>query len=211
MGLLTISLRSMSLRLPLRLPLRPIPLAQRLVLCACLAFLLLSAAYVLQYLLGYQPCHLCLKQRIVWWALLVCAAAPSCLPLLKRRKIVLTKPVLASPILLASLCAALLALAGGTLAVFHAGGERGWWSLTLLCEGFAFDPAMTTEELRTLLLTQAPVSCDEPALRVFGLSLSEYNALFSFFVLGWLAEGLRRELALNSTKSRSKLNLERDA
>ena len=201
--MLTISLQPLSLRL--------VPLARRLVLCACLAFLLLSAAYVLQYLLGYQPCHLCLKQRIVWWALLVCAAAPSCLPPPLRAKFVLTKPVLATPILLASLCAALLALAGGALAGFHAGGERGWWSLTLLCEGFTFDPAMTTEDLRALLLTQAPLPCDEPALRVFGLSLSEYNALFSFFVLGWLAQGLRRELASNSTKSRSKLNVERNA
>ncbi len=113
-----------------------------------------------------------------------------------RAKLV-TKPVLVTPALLASLLASLLALAGGALSVFHAGGERGWWSLTLLCEGFAFDPDMTTEELRTLLLTQKPVPCDEAALRVFGLSLSEYNALFSFFVLGWLADGLQRELAQN--------------
>ena len=162
-----------------------ISLRRRLASCAVLALLLLSAAYALQYLLGYQPCSLCLKQRVLWWAMLVCLAALSCVPSLRR-----TQPVVTAAALLASL----LALAGGALAVFHAGGERGWWNLRLLCEGFAFDPDMTTEDLLALLQTRQVVSCDEPALRLFGFSLSEYNALLSLFVLGWLADGVRREL-----------------
>ncbi len=168
-------------------------LRRRLVLCAALALLLLAAAYALQYLFGYQPCSLCLKQRLAWWGVLVGVAAVSLLPERRRTQLVLRA---------AALLASLLVLAGGGLAVFHAGGERGWWTLTLLCEGFTFDAAMTTEDLRTLLQTRKPVPCDEPALRVFRLSLSEYNALFSFFVLGWLADGVRRERAQDLRRGR---------
>ena len=154
-------------------------LRRRLLLSAALALFLLVAAYVLQYLLGYQPCSLCLKQRIVWWLLLV-ITIPSWLPepLLPKRALQIT-----------ALTASLLALAGGALALFHAGGERGWWRVTLLCEGFSFDPDTSPEDLHTMLLSREAVPCDEPALRLFGLSLSEYNALFSFFVLGWLLQG----------------------
>ena len=166
-------------------------LRRRLLLCAVLAVLLLSAAYALQYLLGYQPCSLCLKQRIVWWAVLVCAALALLLSDAPRAPRLMPR-VFMTATLLVSLLTSLLLLAGGALAVFHAGGERGWWTLTLLCEGFAFDPDLTTQDLRSLLLARKPVSCDEPALRLFGLSLSEYNALFSFSVLGWLAHGVRR-------------------
>ena len=165
-----------------------ISLRRRLVLCAALALLLLSAAYILQYLFGYQPCSLCLKQRVAWWALLVCLAAVLFLPSPLRSQRVLTAATL-----LATLLASLFAVAGGVLAVYHAGGERGWWTLTLLCEGFDFAPDLTPQDLRTLLLTRKPVSCDEPALRLFGFSLSEYNALFSFCVLAWLLDGVRRE------------------
>lgn len=160
--------------------LRRASLSSRLRIGAQLAFVLLLAAYVLQYLFGYQPCALCLQQRVLWWLLLLLCALSQL-------------PIIARAVYLFSLVAFLLLLASVSLSLYHVGGERGLWSLTLLCEGFALTPDLGVEELREILLAREVVSCQRVSLRLLGLSLAEYNAIFSLLLASLFADGLLRE------------------
>lgn len=152
-------------------------IADCLLICALLSLALLTTAYALQYLFGYKPCELCLQQRAFWWILLaICTIAQ-----LMRSS--------AALYFIACACS-LLMLASACLAIYHAGGERGWWSLALFCKGLEIQPNLTVQELHDLLLTQDVVTCNKPSLRLLGLSLAEYNVLFSLSLAVLLATKL---------------------
>ncbi len=172
-------------------------LSSRLRLGAKLAFSLLLVAYALQYLFGYQPCVLCLQQRALWWLLLLlCTLSQLFVQFSSGRfssgRFFGQLPSLRRALYLSSQIALLVMLASLSLSLYHAGGERGLWSLTLLCEGFALKPDASIEELRELLLARDVVSCEQVSLRLLGLSLAEYNAIFSLLLALLFADGLWR-------------------
>jgi disulfide bond formation protein DsbB len=72
----------------------------------------------------------------------------------------------------------LLFAAGTVLAFYHVGVEHHWFAGPTACTGSATG-AQTIDELRAQLLGRQPVNCDEPAWRMFGISLAGWNALTS--------------------------------
>ena len=152
---------------------------------AVLAFALLLGAYILQYFFGYQPCELCLQQRVIWWLLLVVFLLAQ-LPLARKSRACGYRGIY---LRLWSMVALLLLLASFGLSLYHAGGERGLWALSLFCDGAGFSSALTQDltvaALRELLLTREVVACEKASLRLLGLSLAEYNAMVSL-LLAWL-------------------------
>lgn len=136
------------------------------------ALALLGAAHAFEQFGGLAPCNLCLKQREVLWAA-VAIAAPSTLWTLfsgARR---------GSPRIAAFLLFAVLAT-GAITALFHAGGEAGWWALPATCAGGGGE--IDLESLTALALGHGPaervVPCDAVAWR-FGLSMAGWNTLIS--------------------------------
>ncbi|HEV2957388.1 MAG TPA: disulfide bond formation protein B [Xanthobacteraceae bacterium] len=125
-------------------------------------------AYYFEYVLHYQPCQLCLEQRIPYYvaiplALVVALAARLAAP---------------RPLLIAGFAALALAMAiGEWLAVYHAGVEWHWWPGPQECSG---DPnfgrtGSLLDQLKTVIIAR----CDEAAWRLFGLSLAGYNAVIA--------------------------------
>jgi len=74
--------------------------------------------------------------------------------------------------------AALAFLIGAGLAFYHVGVEQHWLAGPTACTG-GTSGADTVEALKAQLLGRQPVNCDEPAWRLFGVSLAGWNLLAS--------------------------------
>ena len=184
-----------------RVSLLSLSLRSRLRLGAVLAFALLLGAYILQYFFGYQPCELCLQQRVIWWLLLLVFALSQFplaqlplaqLPFVQRR----ADSYRGRYLRLSSMVALLLLLASFGLSLYHAGGERGFWQLSLFCDGAGFSSSLTqgltVEELGELLFAREVVACEKASLRLLGLSLAEYNVMVSAFLAWLFGDGIIR-------------------
>lgn len=162
---------------------RAAPIAAVALVIAAVGAATILGAYVFEYGLHYQPCPLCLEQRIPYYV-----GIPLALVLALAAKFAAPRPVL-----IAGFAALALAMAiGAGLAAYHAGVEWHFWAGPQECSG---DPnfgraGSLLEQLNTVIV----VRCDEAAWRLFGVSLAGYNAVISA-VLGCIAVwGLRATL-----------------
>jgi disulfide bond formation protein DsbB len=161
-------------------PPRPAPAAGAALAIAAVGAATILGAYFFEYVLHYQPCPLCLEQRIPYYvaiplSLLVAVAAKRQAP---------------RPLLLAGFAALAIAmLVGAVLAAYHAGVEWQLWAGPQECSG---DPNFgRTGSLIEQLNTVRVVRCDEAAWRLFGVSLAGYNVLISTALAGVALWGLR--------------------
>lgn len=150
--------------LPLRALTQPPP-AAALVLAAAVATL--AGAWTFQSL-GFEPCELCLKQRLPYYAALPLAAAA--LFLARNGGTAAARALLA-------LLAAIF-FAGALLAIYHAGVEWKFWAGPTGCTGDFVKPA-SMEAFRQQLSAVRVVRCDEVSFRLLGLSLAGWNFLVS--------------------------------
>lgn len=127
--------------------------------------LALAGAHASQHWGGLLPCELCLWQRVPYWAALGLGLAA------------LALPRLAGPIVV---LAVLLLGGNAALAAYHAGVEWQFWpNILARCAPPPGPPARTVEDLMRALAAQPVVRCDEPAIRVAGLSMAGWNALYA--------------------------------
>lgn len=129
---------------------------------ACLGAL--GGAFTMQWL-GYKPCELCYLQRIAYYAGAPTAAAAALAGPGARRA------------LLWALALAFLANAG--LGVYHSGVEWKLWAGPTACTGEALPTAKDMADFMKQLQTTQVVRCDEPAIRILGLSMAGWNAILS--------------------------------
>ncbi len=128
----------------------------------------IGGAWFFEFVLHYQPCPLCLEQRVPYYigiplAVIVAIAAWRGAP---RALVIVGLIALAG-----------LMLWGGYLAVFHAGVEWKLWAGPAECSGAAtLGPA---GGLLNRLQDIVVVRCDEAAWRFLGISLAGYNAVIS--------------------------------
>lgn len=117
---------------------------------------------ITQYGFGLPPCEMCHWQRWPYIAAIVFGLGAMLLP---RWRV----PLLA-------LAALSFAITGG-IGVFHAGVEWKWWQGLTSCG--TSSTATTLEDLRAQLMAAPVVRCDEAAIRVLGLSMAGWNALWA--------------------------------
>lgn len=139
-----------------------------------------AAVWVLQAR-GYNPCELCLKERVPFYVGVPLAAALAALaPRLPRAAARAGFAVLA-----------MVFAAGALLGAYHAGVEWKLWAGPTGCSGAAAAPAAVSDFLKQLDSVTV-VRCDEAALQVLGLSLAAWNALLSAGLAAVAALGWRR-------------------
>ena len=140
---------------------------------AAAALLAVTAATILgalgfEHIGKYQPCALCLMQRIPYYIGVPFAA------------ITLGASALRAPralvILLFALFAVLMAVSAG-LGVYHSGVEWAWWEGPASCASVASigDAGDMLDQLGTV----HPPSCTEATWRFAGLSFAGWNAVIS--------------------------------
>jgi disulfide bond formation protein DsbB len=122
----------------------------------------LTLVLIAQYGFGLPPCEMCHWQRWPHIAALVFGLGALVLPRWRVQ--------------LLALAAISFAITGG-LGVFHAGVEWKWWQGLTSCS--TGSTATTLEDLRAQLMAAPVVRCDEAAIRVLGLSMAGWNALWS--------------------------------
>ena len=125
-----------------------------------LSIFALVSAYFIQYVLGHQPCNLCLFERVPYLSSIIIIL--SCFYFKKFEKI--------SLILLSTI-----------LSFYHFGIEQGFIKESLVCNLSVGDNFINPEELLKSL-KEKPISCKDVTFRLFGLSLATINIFISLIV-----------------------------
>ena len=136
-----------------------------------LSLFFLVAAYFLQYVLGVQPCKLCIYQRIPY-LLLVFLGGVSLIGFMKNHyhKMML-------------IFCRLLILVEIFLAIYHVGIERDIFQEVVPCKIESSTASVTMDSLRAQIYNNKEVSCKEVSMRILGLSLAEINLVLAVFLL----------------------------
>jgi disulfide bond formation protein DsbB len=128
------------------------------------------AALFTQYVLGMQPCLLCLYQRWPYYAALPIAALIVAIGPGER----LARAGLA--------LLGVIFLASAGLAAYHAGVEWGFFLGPSGCGGTPAPLAADMADFMRQLETVRVVSCTEPAFVFLGLSMAGWNAVVSMLI-----------------------------
>ena len=124
----------------------------------------LSIAYFIQYILGHEPCNLCLIERIPYLASVI---------LISLIFIINKFEKITAIILL------LFFLFGFVISFYHVGIEQGFFSESLVCDLKEFSNNLSKEDLLKQLENNTPVSCKDVTFRFLGLSLATINTVIS--------------------------------
>ena len=123
-------------------------------------------AYFIQYILGHQPCNLCLIERIPYiFSIMIISV---CVFSNKFEKITLI--ILSLTFFTATL-----------LASYHFGIEQGFIKESLVCD-LNNESNNLSKEVILNQLKDMPVSCKDVTFKIFGLSLATFNIFISLFL-----------------------------
>lgn len=150
----------------------------------------LTAALAIQWA-GYEPCELCLRQRLPYYLGLPALAAAI---VVRRRRpgAHRTASVLEGTALAAFVLAFLLA-------AHHVGVEQGLWEGPVRCVSRTFD--MSSLDAFAAQIGSTPmVSCNVPSFRILGFSLASWNMAVTLVVAGILGAGLLGRRILGNSK-----------
>ena len=128
-------------------------------------FVLISA-YFIEYILGHQPCNLCLIERVPYMGALVIIIINFQFNHLEKYSILLL---------------IFIFLAGSLISLYHLGIEQGFIKESLVCNLSVGDNFINPEELLKNL-KEKPISCKDVTFRLFGLSLATINIFISLIV-----------------------------
>ena len=126
----------------------------------------LVSAFFIQYILGHQPCNLCILERIPYLLAII-------LVLLNYKLIQFEKFFV--------LLLAIIFLAGTILSLYHLGIEQGFIEESLVCDLKSGSNLLSKEEILKQLQEKS-ISCKDVTFKIFGLSLTNYNILISLLI-----------------------------
>jgi len=126
----------------------------------------LLAAYFIQYVLGHQPCNLCLIERIPY--ILTIIIITLILIFKKFEKVFL-------------LLLTLIFVAATLISFYHFGIEQGFIKESLVCDLDDQTNSFTKEDLLKELKTKT-ISCKDVAFKIIGLSLTSINIIISLIL-----------------------------
>ena len=122
-------------------------------------------AFIVEYILGHQPCNLCLLERVPY--------ALSILTIIFYSKINFKKKNL-------SIILAIFFIIGAFLSIYHLGIEQGIFKESFVCS--ASDDLNLNKEQLLQQLQKMSISCKNVTFRIFGFSLTTYNLVLSIII-----------------------------
>ena len=126
----------------------------------------LASAFFIEYVLGHQPCNLCILERIPYLLAII-------IILLNYKITYLEKNFI--------LALTLVFLIATALSLYHLGIEQGFIKESLVCELNSGLNLLSKEDILKQL-QQKNVSCQDVTFKIFGLSLTSYNILISLII-----------------------------
>ena len=137
-----------------------------------ISFIAIISAYYIEYILGYQPCNLCLIERIPY--------ALGLLILIINFKFKNNEKFLILLLMLTFFFSLLIS-------VYHFGIEEGFFQESTICDVKNSTSILSKQEL-LLELQKNRVSCKDVTFRIFGLSLTSINIFINLMFLSLLTK-----------------------
>jgi disulfide bond formation protein DsbB len=126
----------------------------------------LVSAFFIEYILGHQPCNLCILERIPFLLAIIVV-------LLNYKFIQFEKFFI--------LLLIIIFFAGTILSIYHLGIEQGFIEESLICDLKSGSNLLSKEEILKQLQEKS-ISCKDVTFKIFGLSLTSYNILISLLI-----------------------------
>ena len=126
----------------------------------------LVSAFFIEYILGHQPCNLCVLERIPYLLAIIVV-------LLNYKFIQFEKFFM--------LLLTIIFLTGTALSLYHLGIEQGFIQESLVCDIKSGSNLLSKEEILKQL-QEKNVSCKDVTFKIFGLSLTSYNILITLLI-----------------------------
>ena len=130
------------------------------------------SAYFIEYILGHQPCNLCLIERIPYGISIILLILNYFFK--NNEKFIILLLIL---IFIFSLI----------ISIYHFGIEQGFFKESAVC-GLKNAAEIISKEELLKQLQEKTVSCKDVTFRIFGLSLTSINILISFILIGLLTK-----------------------
>jgi len=137
----------------------------RLILVVSLISLI--SAYYIEYMLGHQPCNLCLIERIPYGLSVLLIILSYFFE--RNEKLII---LLLTLVFVFSL----------TISFYHFGIEQGFFQESAICGLKSTSEIISKEELLKQL-SEKTISCKDVTFRVFGLSLTTINIILNIFLI----------------------------
>jgi disulfide bond formation protein DsbB len=131
-----------------------------------ISIIALVSAFYIEYVLGHQPCNLCILERI---------------PYLLAIIIILLNFKFSHYEKFFILLLSIIFLAGAIISLYHLGIEQGFVQESLVCDLKSSSNLLSKEEILKQL-QEKNVSCKDVTFKIFGLSLTNYNILISLLI-----------------------------
>ncbi|MDB2379050.1 disulfide bond formation protein B [Candidatus Pelagibacter bacterium] len=131
-----------------------------------ISIIALVSAFFIEYVLGHQPCNLCILERI---------------PYLLAIIIILLSFKFSHYEKFFILLLSIIFLAGASISLYHLGIEQGFVQESLVCDLKSGSNLLSKEEILKQL-QEKNVSCKDVTFKIFGLSLTSYNILISLLI-----------------------------
>ena len=130
------------------------------------SILALASAFFIEYILGHQPCNLCIFERIPYLLAIIIILLNFKFNQFEKFFILLLIIVF---------------LIGAILSLYHLGIEQGFIQESLVCDLKSGSNLLSKEEILKQL-QEKNVSCKDVTFKIFGLSLTSYNILISLLI-----------------------------
>ena len=126
----------------------------------------LVSAFFIEYVLGHQPCNLCVMERIPYLLAII-------IIVLNYKFVHLEKYFI--------LLLILIFLIATGLSLYHLGIEQGFIKESLVCDLKNQSNLLSKEDILKQM-QQKNVSCQDVTFKIFGLSLTSYNIFISLII-----------------------------
>ena len=131
-----------------------------------ISIIALASAFFIEYILGHQPCNLCILERIPYLLALI-------IILLNYKFIQFEKYFI--------LLLILIFLAATILSLYHLGIEQGFIEESLVCDLKKGTDLLSKEDILKQL-QEKNISCKDVTFKIMGLSLTSYNIIISILI-----------------------------
>ena len=137
-----------------------------LIITFLVSLFVLISAYFIEYVLGHQPCNLCLIERIPYMGALIIIIINYKFNHLEKYLILLLVFVF---------------LAGTLISLYHLGIEQGFIKESFVCDLKNSSKILSKEEILQQL-QEKMVSCKDVTFKIFGFSLTTLNIIISLLI-----------------------------
>ena len=125
------------------------------------------SAFFIEYVLGHQPCNLCLMQRIPYILSIILISLNYFFKKNEKFYIILLILIFSFSLI---------------LSFYHFGIERGFFEESAVCKLENSSGIISKEELLKQLQVKT-ISCKDVTFKIFGFSLTTFNMIISLFLL----------------------------